>query len=1084
MGRRNTASPPATYGGGGPPTRGKSAVNNNVHYHANPNMRSQSLMERVHSVGSDDEDEGVWHALIQGPAHEAGMFYNQIHDEIKMLRSRVDQKLKDMIVGGQEDVADLNRQILSLKSQASSDSEDELVPFAAEAGAGIFSDDLHRLEEAMRIEEELNRKKQDSLKLEERSFDELRISNSAATEPATNLTRNTVARRLQQINFPHENTIQEQEHESSSSTDNEERIQKAKARRQRKQKKGKRSISMSPKDAVTVARSGTTEDAVTNARFGRESPPRRRFFPDGENGQERHLQETATSSEQTSTDQDEMSQDIHDKSPLSNMDRIRLSTVSEEEYQPDSTTSIVPVASENSMYSNDLQEIIDVPLNRTASEVHRSIVQRPIRPPRQFFPPSPPADAPDAHVDARSRVQPDPDSISRAASRRTEQTPSGRSSEGAKSRVSAQSLRQVNEGNLDLLMASLAYLDDDHKGSGARDQLQDAGYGRRTTGSAHSRRANRRGQSSDANSELVDHIDGSNSAVEVVHGQRNGMSQHSSDMDDGRRYRSNFHPTVPAMDVTPGVYGSRYPSDVAMGETPRASSSSRRHQRLLTTASSGSTSHFSHQHQQQQHHPLNGAREARDQPDQTCGWSPLGTQPSASSRSSGSHHHHHHPPHDNGSSYPATQQSRNQHRYRRRSHAHERRLYDDNDHVPEEKKDDEDGSAMVPYWTGEEPPKATTTDRHRRHNVSEATGSSHGHSHNPSRLRLPPRQDEMIIARGGGEVLEWCDHQSHASHHSYASKSIAIKSANLQSIAQSSVTDSMGMHSSSLASGRDLLAELEDEVGAGVCVKIEKVQNHFITDPYGDTGRYTGLLVKEQPYGHGSMHYDDGRSYTGEWKHGRWHGKGRTLFVNGDFFVGEYAKDQRHGLGRYEWSDGRVYDGQFRRDKREGKGTYTWPDGAIYTGDFKAGQRHGQGCYKFKDGSVYTGEFLDGLYHGVGECVWADGRCYRGEWSRGHAHGYGIELRPDGSVRHDGEWKSDRPVKPRDLDASKNEKKASMFPEGNRDHRPRQRVVPDDREQQRSVGQSRGSSRAGASSALTMTTATSARQIVLSCLDP
>ena len=98
--------------------------------------RGRPGIDRIHSA-SDDEDDGVWQALFHGPAHEAGAFYNQIHDEIKMLRSRVDQKLKDMIVGGEEDVEELNRQLHSLRSHGSSDSEQELVPFAVEAGAGV-----------------------------------------------------------------------------------------------------------------------------------------------------------------------------------------------------------------------------------------------------------------------------------------------------------------------------------------------------------------------------------------------------------------------------------------------------------------------------------------------------------------------------------------------------------------------------------------------------------------------------------------------------------------------------------------------------------------------------------------------------------------------------------------------------------------------------------------------------------------------------------------------------------------------------------------------------------------------------------
>ena len=268
---------------------------------------------------------------------------------------------------------------------------------------------------------------------------------------------------------------------------------------------------------------------------------------------------------------------------------------------------------------------------------------------------------------------------------------------------------------------------------------------------------------------------------------------------------------------------------------------------------------------------------------------------------------------------------------------------------------------------------------------------------------------------------------------SVASQSIAYKAMNLQSLAHCSVTDSMALHSES-----DILASMTAGKANGV-VRIEKVQGRALCDPYGDRGRYTGILVKEKPYGHGTMHYDDGRSYTGDWKNGRWQGKGRTLFVNGDFYVGEYVKDQRHGLGRYEWSDGRVYDGQFIRDRREGKGTYTWPDGAIYAGDFRVGHRHGQGCYKFPDGSVYTGEFKDGKYHGVGECIWADGRWYRGEWADGHAHGYGVEVRPDGSIRHDGEWKCDRPVRNgkelKERNTQEPSRRKNKIPEGDRPKR-------------------------------------------------
>jgi hypothetical protein len=194
-------------------------------------------------------------------------------------------------------------------------------------------------------------------------------------------------------------------------------------------------------------------------------------------------------------------------------------------------------------------------------------------------------------------------------------------------------------------------------------------------------------------------------------------------------------------------------------------------------------------------------------------------------------------------------------------------------------------------------------------------------------------------------------------------------------------------------------------------IKISHVRLKALEDPYGDKGQYTGMLVRRKPHGQGTMQYEDGRCYTGDFKFGRWHGNGRALFSNGDLYVGEYDMDQRHGKGRYEWEDGRMYDGNFHRDQRQGMGTYSWADGAVYTGDFFAGQRHGHGTYKFVDGSVYVGEWRSGKYHGVGECKWADNRYYRGEWENGRAHGYGKETRPDGTIRHDGEWKNDRPVR-------------------------------------------------------------------------
>ena len=194
----------------------------------------------------------------------------------------------------------------------------------------------------------------------------------------------------------------------------------------------------------------------------------------------------------------------------------------------------------------------------------------------------------------------------------------------------------------------------------------------------------------------------------------------------------------------------------------------------------------------------------------------------------------------------------------------------------------------------------------------------------------------------------------------------------------------------------------------------QKVVEQTLLDPYGDKGRYTGVVLRStgMPHGLGRMLYeDDGRTYEGDWRHGRWHGHGHATFANGDSYEGEYRFDQRHGRGIYSWNDGRVYDGVFAEDKRHGTGTFKWPDGATYVGDFVQGQREGKGRYTFSDGGYYNGEWVDGRYEGYGEGHWEDGRTYKGEWQSGMAHGKGSETYPDGRVRHSGQWMNDEPIR-------------------------------------------------------------------------
>lgn len=232
--------------------------------------------------------------------------------------------------------------------------------------------------------------------------------------------------------------------------------------------------------------------------------------------------------------------------------------------------------------------------------------------------------------------------------------------------------------------------------------------------------------------------------------------------------------------------------------------------------------------------------------------------------------------------------------------------------------------------------------------------------------------------------------------------------------------DELRANQAAIDSERQLFVEAPDDASHGRTAETSTygegrtyVRDKFVADPYGDQGRYTGVVLTStgMPHGEGKMIYrEDNRTYEGDWRHGRWHGFGSATFANGDHYRGEYRYDQRHGRGVYRWSDGRVFDGIFREDKRHGKGRFIWPDGAEYDGFFVSGQREGQGVYKFSDGGRYEGGWKDGRYHGWGICSWRDGRTYRGEWLNGMAHGKGKETFADGSVRHDGLWIEDEPV--------------------------------------------------------------------------
>ena len=195
-------------------------------------------------------------------------------------------------------------------------------------------------------------------------------------------------------------------------------------------------------------------------------------------------------------------------------------------------------------------------------------------------------------------------------------------------------------------------------------------------------------------------------------------------------------------------------------------------------------------------------------------------------------------------------------------------------------------------------------------------------------------------------------------------------------------------------------------------VEVYEVKQQVIVDPYGEKGTYAGTLSKGtgMPHGRGRLEYAAGRWYEGEWKHGRWTGQGRLSNGDGDLYEGELRNDHKHGQGTMRFADGRVFVGEYVNGQMtEGKMIYQ--DGSTYEGGWADGMRHGRGKCVFTDESIYEGEFREGEFHGHGKMTWSDGGWYEGEWWNGEMHGQGSEMRPNGTLRHEGAWSKGQPMR-------------------------------------------------------------------------
>ncbi len=213
-----------------------------------------------------------------------------------------------------------------------------------------------------------------------------------------------------------------------------------------------------------------------------------------------------------------------------------------------------------------------------------------------------------------------------------------------------------------------------------------------------------------------------------------------------------------------------------------------------------------------------------------------------------------------------------------------------------------------------------------------------------------------------------------------------------------------------------------------------------LEDSMGDEGIFTGKILRDShyPHGKGNMRYDKYRSYNGEWSNGDWHGRGEMVNERSYSYKGNFRHNEKHGHGVLSYKDGRRYIGNFENDERHGEGYLVFPDGSYYRGSFKHDKFHGKGVSKFAQGGHYNGNWRRGKYDGYGICVWSDGRVYRGEWKKNGMTVKEVrifclawivvvaqestpltqlrftpivEYRADGSLRHEGEFQNDRPVR-------------------------------------------------------------------------
>jgi hypothetical protein len=851
---------------------------------ANPSSSDSEDDAAAKAGGAEDL---AWTTLL--PTPQASTFYQSIHSEISTLRSRVDQKLKQMVQAGQNDFDFLNQQLMSLKTLSDSEEDDmctsknkekrkeELVSAAAKAASAIQCAILTEEEEVKSF-----------------GFGELKISSSAMTEPATNRTQTVVQRRLQRINFPDVIVIDEDDDENEVEVDTDERIDLTEH--------------LSPMSIEPIQEAYAVVATPPYDEHPHDEHPhdKGRFFaenqksskpapaPVGNTLQQKktpmHLQVTPVSSNAQSKGANPILSFWQTNSPVAAANAKHEgalvsvpSTGSSYAVAAEANQSmnnppptmvagqkihagnvLVTVESTRSPYADQLRDQVKSSpyINAAApgkGQAQHGTQQGSGASKESHWGDWIPSCTPTAHNPARDAPAhaPDPtpayvlDAVPSQTMWESESTyvidavpsqtlwesesiylPTSPNSQGSKDYAPTVTSRdydppkiksQASRGSISPPPVSLqAGLPTSRRSNSSPSSHMTSPplHDELTPQEAHTNRMAQQPRQSNASQQMAT----AGSASVASHSSN--VSHH---LLSSRRQQQ---PTQSSGALQPQQQTAS--KEVALEEM--MSSLSYLDQKsnadaVSTAASNASSEHFllkQYKKQQQQQQQLRENQETM-------------MRQSDNTRT------------------PREQQLKGSESYDFYRQEAQSKL----DAVPTKNRPNKNLVKPTSSRSQVPPPNQQRRHPHEGRTDSEEKkddGMRRVDSHSQTALVLPNHFDFEEMDNGDRSIV------------STTSQSIAMKSANLQTMANFSVTQSMGLDSMA-ESNESFFADLEE---SGI-VRVERVQSQIITDPYGDVGRFTGLLIKGKPFGLGTMHYNDGRSYTGEWRNGRWSGASSQL---------------------------------------------------------------------------------------------------------------------------------------------------------------------------------------------------------------